>query len=101
MNPLSMKALGLAAAALALVACPAWGQSYAERAEVQEFIRAVAARHGFSEQDLRYVFSRVRRADPVLEAIKPPPKARSWEEYRGTFVNEKRIAAGVAGSPAA
>jgi len=38
----------------------------------------------------------VRRAEPVLEAIKPPPpKARSWEEYRGNFVNEKRIAAGT------
>src|SRR5262249_41272913 len=40
--------------------------------------------------------SRVRRAEPVLEAIKPqPPKARSWEEFRANFVNEKRIAAGV------
>jgi membrane-bound lytic murein transglycosylase B len=38
----------------------------------------------------------VQRAEPVLEAIKPPPpKARSWEEYRGNFVNERRIAAGV------
>jgi membrane-bound lytic murein transglycosylase B len=82
---------------LALLAWPAWAKgSYAEREEVQEFIRSLALKHGFAEQDLRYLFSRVRRAEPVLEAIKPPPpKARSWEEYRGNFVNEKRIAAGV------
>ena len=82
---------------LALLAWPAWAKgSYAEREEVQEFIRSLAVKHGFAEQDLRYLFSRVRRAEPVLEAIKPPPpKARSWEEYRGNFVNEKRIAAGV------
>ena len=82
---------------LALLAWPAWAKgSYAEREEVQEFIRSLAVKHGFAEQDLRYLFSRVRRAEPVLEAIKPqPPKARSWEEYRGNFVNDKRIAAGV------
>jgi membrane-bound lytic murein transglycosylase B len=91
-----MKGLKIALAALAFAAWPARAATYAEREEVQEFIRGLAARHGFSEQDLRYVFSRVRRADPVLEAIKPPPpKARSWEEYRGIFVNEKRIAAGT------
>jgi membrane-bound lytic murein transglycosylase B len=75
---------------------PAWARGYAERDEVQQFIRELAARHGFAEQDLRHLFSRVRRAEPVLESIKPqPPKARSWEEYRGNFVNDKRIAAGV------
>jgi membrane-bound lytic murein transglycosylase B len=69
--------------------------SYAERPEVQAFIREVAARHGFAEQELIYLFSRVHRTEPILEAIQPPPpKARSWEEYRGNFVNPRRIAAG-------
>jgi membrane-bound lytic murein transglycosylase B len=70
--------------------------NYAEREEVQDFIRDMAARHGFVEQELRFLFSRVRRAEPIIEAIKPPaPKARSWGEYRGNFVNERRIAAGA------
>ena len=70
--------------------------NYAERPEVQQFIREVAERHGFAEAELRFLFSKVQRTVPVLEAIKPPPpKARSWEEYRGNFVNEQRIAAGV------
>ena len=70
--------------------------NYAEREEVQDFIRDVAGRHGFAEAELKHLFSRVRRADPVLEAIKPqPPKARSWEDYRANFLNEKRIAAGA------
>jgi membrane-bound lytic murein transglycosylase B len=80
-----------------LLACPAAAESasYAERPEVQEFIREVAARHGFAEQELLYLFSRVQRTEPILEAIQPPPpKARSWEEYRGNFVNPRRIAAG-------
>ena len=83
---------------ICLLAFPAMAKTsdYAEREEVQAFIREVAARHGFVERELRHLFSRVRRAEPVLEAIKPPPpKARSWEEYRGNFVNERRIAGGV------
>lgn len=70
--------------------------NYAERPEVQQFIHEVAERHGFAEQELRSLFSKVQRTGPVLDAIKPPPpKARSWEEYRGNFVNETRIDAGV------
>ncbi len=69
---------------------------YAERPEVQQFIREVVERHGFVEQELLFLFSRVRRTEPVLEAIQPPPKPRSWEEFRGNFINPRRIAAGSA-----
>jgi membrane-bound lytic murein transglycosylase B len=82
-----------------LLAAPAAADTanYAERLEVQAFVRELSERHGFVEQELLFLFSRVRRTEPVLDAIKPPPpKARSWEEYRGNFVNERRIAAGVA-----
>jgi membrane-bound lytic murein transglycosylase B len=83
----------------ALLACSAQAKSpgYAERPEVQAFIRELAARHGFAEEELLQLFSRVQRTEPVLEAIQPPPpKARSWEEYRASFVNPQRIAAGKA-----
>jgi membrane-bound lytic murein transglycosylase B len=83
---------------IVLLAFPVQGKtpSYEERPEVQEFIHELALRHGFVEHELRSLFARVRRADPVLEAIKPqPPKARSWEEYRGNFLNERRIAGGA------
>jgi membrane-bound lytic murein transglycosylase B len=71
--------------------------SYASRPEVKTFIREVAARHGFAEAELRQIFAKVKRTEPVLDSIKPPPpKARSWDEYRGIFVNEARVAAGVA-----
>ena len=71
--------------------------SYAERPEVQQFIRELAARHGFAEEELLHLFSRVHRTEPILDAIQPPPpKARSWEEYRANFVNPQRIAAGQA-----
>ena len=83
---------------LLLVAAPAHADgSYAKRPEVRAFVRDVAARHGFAERELLQVFARIKRTEPVLESIKPPPpKARSWEEYRAIFVNEQRVAAGRA-----
>lgn len=84
-------------AALLAGPAPARTESYAERPEVQAFIREVSARHGFAERELLLLFSKVHRTEPILEAIKPPPpKERSWEEYRGNFVNPRRIAAGKA-----
>ena len=67
---------------LLLFPATAWA-SYAERPEVQAFVRDLAKRHGFVESELKRVFARVKRADPVLEAIsRPAERVRTWEEYR-------------------
>jgi membrane-bound lytic murein transglycosylase B len=42
------------------------------------------------------VFSRTRREDAVLEAMRAQPKqADSWEAYRQLFVNERHVRAGL------
>jgi membrane-bound lytic murein transglycosylase B len=70
--------------------------SYAERPEVQAFIRDLAQRHGFVESELTKVFARVKRADPILEAIaRPAERVRTWEDYRAVMVTDRRIAEGV------
>jgi len=72
-------------------------QAYSKRPEVRAFIRELVERHGFSEKELLSLFSRVRRADPVLQAITTPAeKSRPWTEYRDMLVNERRVAGGVA-----
>ncbi len=72
--------------------------SYADRPEVRAFVREMVHRHDFKEQRLLRVFRQVRREDAILQAIAPPTpeKARSWKEYRGIFVTERRINAGLA-----
>lgn len=85
----------LASAAQAEDRAPA---SYSARPEVRAFIAELVRRHGFVESELSWMFSRVRRVEPSLQAIQPPTteQPRSWREYRAMFVNERRIAAGVA-----
>ena len=83
---------------LAVLAAPAFAQTYAQRPEVQAFIGELVERHGFIEDELRTLFSRAQRIEPALQAIQPPPPAErpSWEDYRAQFVNDKRIAGGIA-----
>ena len=87
----------LAATIVAPAIAFAQAASYGERREVQAFIQEMVQRHGFIEAELTYLFSRVRRTDQVLEAIeRPAEKTRTWREYRAPFMEERRIADGVA-----
>ena len=92
----------LAAAALAFGACsaalaaPAAPPAYGQRPEVRAFIRELVERRAFVEKELAFLFSRARRLPAVLKAIEPPSgRARSWEAYRATFVNERHVQAGL------
>jgi membrane-bound lytic murein transglycosylase B len=77
-------------------AAPAFGQvSYDQRPEVRTFIREVAKRHGFVEQELRALFARVERVEPILEAIRKPPEPPVWSAYRALFLTDRRIEGGL------
>ena len=80
-----------------LLCVPALAQaSYAGRPEVQDFVRDLAKRHGIAESELKRVFAKAQRLDPVLDAIaRPAERVRTWEEYRALLVTERRIAEGV------
>jgi membrane-bound lytic murein transglycosylase B len=48
------------------------------------------------EKELVFLFSRVRPIESIVKAISTPPdKARSWQDYRAIFLDERRIAGGV------
>ena len=70
---------------------------YGKREDVQAFIRQMVQQHAFVERELEFLFARARREPAILAAIAPPKSApmRSWQTYRGRFVNDARIAEGV------
>jgi membrane-bound lytic murein transglycosylase B len=70
---------------------------YGKRDDVMDFAHQMAERHGFVEQELKFLFSRARREPAILAAIAPPKDAaaRSWLAYRARFVTDARIADGV------
>jgi membrane-bound lytic murein transglycosylase B len=70
---------------------------FGERAEVKTFISEMTEKHGFSEAELRKVFSSVRYEPSVLRYIAPAPvpSKRSWAIYRSRFVEPIRIREGL------
>jgi membrane-bound lytic murein transglycosylase B len=73
-----------------------FASTYAERPEVQAFVQQLVQRHGFKRGELNGVFKRVKRADPVLDAIaRPAERVRTWEEYRALLLTERRVTEGM------
>jgi len=81
---------------LLLAAAPLFAQPYAARDEVKAFIDEVVKRHGFKSAELTRLFSKVQRIDPTLKLILPGEQRPSWDDYRAQFVNETRVANGLA-----
>jgi membrane-bound lytic murein transglycosylase B len=72
------------------------GQPLARRADVQAFIREMAARHGFNAARLQAVFARAYAKPDIIAAMSRPAEAKPWHAYRPIFVNAKRVQGGVA-----
>jgi membrane-bound lytic murein transglycosylase B len=71
-------------------------EPYAQRQDVRAFVQEMHDRHGFDIDALDALFGRTKPIAAVIKAIMPPkdPGVRSWQAYRGRFVEPKRIASG-------
>jgi lytic murein transglycosylase B len=80
-----------------LIAVPTLGHaSYAGRPEVDSFVRELAERHGWKESELKRVFAKAQRLEPVLEAIaRPAERVKTWDEYRTLLITERRVTEGI------
>jgi membrane-bound lytic murein transglycosylase B len=81
---------------LALPSAVSAVEPYAQRADVRAFVEDMHNRHGFDAGVLEALFRRTQPITAVIKAIMPPkdPAVRSWQAYRGRFVEPRRIAAG-------
>jgi membrane-bound lytic murein transglycosylase B len=70
--------------------------AYDARPEVERFVLELAERHAFDADELRKVFSRTRRDEAVLAAMRAQPRQTdSWQAYRAQFVNDQHVRAGL------
>lgn len=70
---------------------------YHEREEVQNFVKSMVEKHGFSKDELQNLFAGIEFQASVVKAMEPPasPNVRSWERYKSRFVNQNRINRGI------
>lgn len=66
-----------------------------DRQETQAFIQDMVKRHGFTEADLRDIFTRAEIVDSILEAIAKPAEKKPWYQYRPIFLTPDRVRRGV------
>ena len=71
--------------------------SFAQREDVREFIEEMRKKHGFDSSRLARLFSQAQPQPKALKAIMPPadPSVRSWQAYRGRFIEPSRIEGGL------
>jgi len=69
--------------------------NFLDRAEVRQFIKAVATEHQLDPQRLEAHFAGLSSQQGILDAISTPAeRTLTWGEYRGIFLKTKRIEQG-------
>lgn len=85
-------ALGLAIVAMLPTVAAA---SILERDDVQAFISEVSERHDKDRSGIERVLGTATIDPGIIEAITRPAEALPWHRYRGIFLGQERIDAGV------
>ena len=70
-------------------------QSFANRPDVQNYLRTLQKKHGFTPAELQNWFGSIRANPGVIVKITTPHEAKPWYEYRTLFVKPNRIEEGV------
>jgi len=69
---------------------------YADREEVQAFVKELAARESFNESELLTVFRHAEYKQSIIDAItRPAEKTLTWAKYQDIFLTERRTVSGV------
>lgn len=96
--PSRLPALALALTlALALALLPGLSQAYSTGVEVDRFVEEMVSKHGFEAEAVRNTLALAEHNPQVIRLITPPGKRqpRSWQKYRGNFLDQQRINGGV------
>lgn len=70
-------------------------QPYAERPEVNAFIKQMVTQYHFKKADLVSLFNTVKERPKVMTSIRAPLEQRPWHTYQMLFITEWRIRKGA------
>jgi len=80
-------------ALLIAIALPAWAETHPGQ---DQLVKEVAQETGKNPQTLNAWLDEAKKQQSILDAIARPAEAKPWKDYRPIFVNDKRIAGGIA-----
>ena len=80
-----------------MMVCGPIGALDVERPDVAEFVDLLVEEDGFERDEVVQVLRSAETQQGILDAIsRPAEKSKPWHEYRGIFIQDARIDAGVA-----
>ncbi|MDA0272866.1 MAG: lytic murein transglycosylase B [Proteobacteria bacterium] len=69
---------------------------YADREEVQAFVKELAAQESFNERELLTIFRHAKYKQEIIDAItRPAEKTLNWDKYQDIFLTERRTLSGI------
>jgi membrane-bound lytic murein transglycosylase B len=71
------------------------GPDFAERSDVQAFIKHMVKKYDFKTEDLEKLFSQVNIRTQVIQHVQKPLESKPWYAYQALFITEWRINHGV------
>jgi len=85
-------------ALVAVLLSPCAHASFAKHEAARQFAIEMEEQHGFDQRELLDALARASHNERVIRLIRPPskPGTRSWQDYRGRFLGDARVNAGVA-----
>ena len=91
-HSIAVAALALAGLFAGLFAVPAPTLAHPG---AEAFAERVAAEGEFSAEDVLAILERAEYQQAIIDAITRPAESKPWHEYRGIFIRDSRIDAGV------
>ncbi len=69
----------------------AWALNFEEYPQIKPFISVMVNEHGFSEDELNKLFSKVIYKKDIITVINKPGESLPWHEYRKLFVTDESV----------
>lgn len=80
---------------LSILPINALASSFAERADVKEFIEDMALKHNYNKNSLYNIFNKYDSSQEVLSKLSKPYESLTWPKYKKLFITKQRINDGV------
>ena len=81
---------------LLLVPVSTYAVEYADRAEVQAFVKELSAKESFDEVELLAIFRQAEYKQNIIDAItRPAERTLNWAKYQDIFLTERRTVSGI------
>lgn len=81
---------------LLLVPVSTYAAEYADRAEVQAFVKELSAKESFDEVELLAIFREAEYKQNIIDAItRPAERTLNWAKYQDIFLTERRTVSGI------